>query len=142
MSVRAFADSNIFVYAYDKDAGAKQTIAIDLIDALGGAGELSISTQVLKEFYWVVTRKLSPALPAETAEQVVRDLARYPLVLEDPPLVLDAIGRSRRDGLALWHALIVEAARRAKARVLYTEDLQHGRDFDGVRVENPFRELP
>jgi len=55
MSVRAFADSNIFVYAYDKDAGAKQTIAIDLIDALGGAGELSISTQVLKEFYWVVT---------------------------------------------------------------------------------------
>jgi predicted nucleic acid-binding protein len=41
--------------------------------------------------------------------------------------------------VSFWDALIVEAARRAGARRLLTEDLQHGRRFGQVRVENPFR---
>ena len=72
----------------------------------------------------------------------MRELARYPLVTEDGALVLAAIARHRRDRVSIWDALIVEAARRAKARILYTEDLQDGRDFDGVKVQNPFREQP
>jgi len=142
MTVRHFADSNVFVYAYDKDAGVKRAQAMALIDRVGGAGELALSTQVLKEFYWVTTRRLNPPLTCAVAEMAVREFARYPLVVEDPPLILAAITRSRADQIAFWDALIVEAARRAKARVLYTEDLQHGRDFDGLMVENPFRELP
>jgi predicted nucleic acid-binding protein len=38
-----------------------------------------------------------------------------------------------------WDALIVESSLRAKAEVLYTEDLQHGQVIDGLRIENPFR---
>ena len=97
---------------------------------------------MLREFFSVATRKLATPLDPETAEQAVRELARYPLVTEDGALVLDAIALHRRDRISIWDALIVEAARRAKARVLYTEDLQDGRDFDGVTVENPFREQP
>jgi len=142
MTVRFFADSNVFIYAYDKDAGVKRTRAMALIDTAGGAAELAVSTQVLKEFYWVTTRRLNPPLSSKVAEMAVREFARYPLVVEDPPLILAAIARGRQDQIAFWDALIVEAARRAKARILYTEDLQHGRDFDGLMVENPFRELP
>ncbi len=142
MTVRYFADSNVFVYAYDRDAGIRQTQAIALIDRVGGDGELAVSTQVLREFFSVATRKLATPLDPETAEQAVRELARYPLVTEDGALVLAAIALHRRDRISIWDALIVEAARRAKARVLYTEDLQDGRDFDGVTVENPFREQP
>ncbi|MEI6673890.1 MAG: hypothetical protein WCO57_01800 [Verrucomicrobiota bacterium] len=35
--------------------------------------------------------------------------------------------------------IIVAAALASGATVLYTEDLQHGRTFGALRVENPFR---
>jgi predicted nucleic acid-binding protein len=40
--------------------------------------------------------------------------------------------------MSFWDALIVEAASRAGATRLVTEDLQGGRELDGVRIENPF----
>jgi predicted nucleic acid-binding protein len=35
---------------------------------------------------------------------------------------------------------VIRAAAAAGCATLYTEDLQHGRRFDGVTVVNPFRE--
>ena len=40
--------------------------------------------------------------------------------------------------LSFWDALILEAARVGGAELLLTEDLQHGRMIEGVRIENPF----
>ena len=40
--------------------------------------------------------------------------------------------------LSWWDALIVAAAQMSDSRVLLTEDLQHGHQFDHVRVVNPF----
>ena len=37
-----------------------------------------------------------------------------------------------------YDALIVAAARLAKCPVLFTEDLNDGQDYGGVRVRNPF----
>jgi predicted nucleic acid-binding protein len=37
-----------------------------------------------------------------------------------------------------WDALIIEAALRANAEVLYSEDLQHGQRFGALAVVNPF----
>jgi predicted nucleic acid-binding protein len=52
-----------------------------------------------------------------------------------------AVAAAGRWQISLWDALIVEAARRAGATTLLSEDLQHGMDFDGVVVENPFANL-
>jgi predicted nucleic acid-binding protein len=38
-----------------------------------------------------------------------------------------------------WDAAILVAAMRLGARVLYTEDLNHGQTYGSVCVENPFR---
>ena len=135
-----FADTNILVYAYDLDEPAKRGRARQVMSELGLRGDLSISTQVLKEFYSVTTRRLRRPLTADQAARAVAALAEYPVVVEDVTLIRRAITLSQSAGIAFWDSLIVEAARRAKARILYTEDLQHGRDFDGLRVENPFRE--
>lgn len=62
-------------------------------------------------------------------------------VVEDAQLVLLAVAAAERWQISLWDALIVEAARRAGAATLLSEDLQHGMDFDGVLVENPFAKL-
>ena len=40
--------------------------------------------------------------------------------------------------MSFWDALTVEAARRAGAARLVTEDLQAGRRFAGVLIDNPF----
>ncbi len=137
-----FADTNVLVYAYDLDEPAKRGRARQLMSESGLRGDLSISTQVLKEFYSVTTRRLRRPLSPDQAARAVAALAEYPVVVEDVALIRRAITLSQGAGIAFWDALIVEAARRAKARILYTEDLQHGRDFDGLVVENPFRELP
>jgi predicted nucleic acid-binding protein len=55
-------------------------------------------------------------------------------------MILAAIARSRSQSLTFWDALIVEAALRAGAGRLLTEDLQHGQRIEGLTVENPFRE--
>jgi predicted nucleic acid-binding protein len=56
----------------------------------------------------------------------------------DAELVQRAIRTSRRSHLALWDAMIIEAAREAGCKRVLSEDLQHGLDLDGVVVENPF----
>jgi len=40
--------------------------------------------------------------------------------------------------LSFWDALVLRAAKEGGCSILYTEDLQHGRTIDGVRVLNPF----
>jgi predicted nucleic acid-binding protein len=41
--------------------------------------------------------------------------------------------------ISLWDALMVAAARASGATELISEDLNHGQDYGGVRVINPFR---
>jgi predicted nucleic acid-binding protein len=43
-----------------------------------------------------------------------------------------------RHGLSFWDALIWAAAKMHGAEIVYTEDFQHWRDIDGVRIVNPF----
>ena len=53
-------------------------------------------------------------------------------------MVLEAVRRAQEMSISLWDALIVEAALKAGADRLFTEDLQHGQIIEGMRVENPF----
>lgn len=39
-----------------------------------------------------------------------------------------------------WDAAILAAALESGCVLVYSEDLNHGQDYGGVRVENPFRE--
>jgi predicted nucleic acid-binding protein len=61
------------------------------------------------------------------------------------PLTADihthAVKLARDSTLSFYDALVVAAAADAGCRVLLTEDLQHGRKFGAVTVENPFLEV-
>lgn len=58
-------------------------------------GELVISTQVLKEFFVAVTRKLAQPLSFDDAADAVDQLSRLRTVPEDADMVLAAITISR-----------------------------------------------
>ncbi|MCK6682578.1 MAG: PIN domain-containing protein [Thermoanaerobaculia bacterium] len=136
MRGRAFIDTNVLVYLFDRDAPEKARTAKEVLEAEGPLG--AISTQILQEFYVIVTRKLGRPLSEEDAERALRNLAVLDVRTIDVELVLLAAVRSRRDKLAFWDSLVVETALRAGCRRLLTEDLQEGRVFGTLRVENPF----
>jgi predicted nucleic acid-binding protein len=93
MTGKYFADTNVLVYAFDSGESAKMAVAQELLDRFGGAGELIVSTQVLREFFVAVTRKLKPAVPLGTAYEAVENFACYPTVGIGLDLILAAIRR-------------------------------------------------
>lgn len=139
MSDRSFVDTNVAVYLFDADSPDKQATARSLLHGGGVQGDLVVSTQVLNEFYVSVTRKLSAPLKPVPALEATRALGEFPVVQVDPEMVYAAISLSHRHRLSFWDALIIKAAVAGSCERLLSEDLQHGQEIEGVRIENPFR---
>lgn len=138
---RSFFDTNVLLYMYDDDEPEKKAIAIDVFGKAVQDDRVVLSTQVLQEFYVNAIRKLATPLSRERAAARVRDFARLPLVRADETMILAAIERHRSMSFSFWDALVVEAALRAGADRLLTEDLQHGQEIEDLTVENPFLEI-
>lgn len=134
-----FLDTNVVVYAYDRQETAKREIARRVLRSAPGG--LVVSTQVLAEFFWTATRNIARPIPAEQAARVVAGLSRLRVVGADAAFVTSAIDLGARHQLALWDALIVRAAQVAGCDRLLTEDLHDGARYGDVVVENPFREV-
>jgi predicted nucleic acid-binding protein len=134
-----FIDTNVLVYLFDADAPEKARRSRELLAASGNV----VSTQVLQEFYAVVTRKLSPPLRPADAQAALRQFTRLCRVVTlDAALVLAAARRSAEEQVSFWDALVIEAARSAGCRVLLTEDLHHGRVFDQrLVVHDPYADV-
>jgi predicted nucleic acid-binding protein len=133
-----FVDTNVLVYAHDASETARQPIAEAALAELWNRRAGALSTQVLQEFYVVATRKYDPPMPRRNARDLVDAYSNWRLVQIDVPLILAASQLEERHTLSFWDALIVEAARRAGAARLVTEDLQAGRRLAGVLIDNPF----
>jgi len=100
---------------------------------------VTVCFQVLQEYYATTTRKLRPGLAPEQARADVRDLVAWRPVPVGTQLLEAGWTVEDRFGLSCWDALIVAAARIAGCEYLLTEDLQHGAEFEGLQVVDPFR---
>ena len=138
MRVKAFFDTNVLVYAFDKSEPEKGTTAKQLICDFGGDGNLVLSTQVLQEFYVAVTKVGKLMLTKEEAEDVVNDFAEFPLVQMDRVIISRAMKRHQSKNFSFWDSLIVEAALQPKCSQLLTEDMQDGLLIDSLTLRNPF----
>ena len=137
MNAAKFLDTNILLYAYDRDAPAKRKVALRLVEqGWSSPGETAISVQVLQEFH--VNLEKSGVSRTE-ATQIVRDFSQWPVVDNSLDLFHSALEEQARWRISLWDALILAAARASGAVELVTEDLNHGQDYGGIRVVNPFR---
>ena len=135
---RTFVDTNVLLYAHDASETEKQPIARALLERRWADRSGVVSTQVLQEFYVVATRKFQPPMRRPEARELVALYATWPVVQVDTALILDAAVLEDRFQLSFWDALITEAARRAGATRLVSEDLQAGRLVAGIAIENPF----
>ena len=138
MSVEScFIDTNVLVYLFDVDSPKKQGRSRLLLEEV--ADSAIVSVQVLGEFYVAVTRKLESPLPDDQAQAAVDALCELQVRPLNDSLARAAIRRSIASRLSYWDALIVETAIEAEAGVLLSEDMQHGQEFGGLRVVDPFR---
>ncbi len=131
-----FFDTNVLIYCTDGKDAAKQQRARRLVADAALAGEAVLSTQVLIELFNVLTRKL--CIPAPMAQAVAQAYAQWPVVSSDTPLVHAAMQTAVDHQLSIWDAMVVEAALRADAQTLYSEDMQHGQRFGTLTIVNPF----
>lgn len=138
MADKVFIDTNVLVYAYDTHDIAKQARAQAVVtDAMSNETGV-VSTQVLGEFFCVVTRRIPAPLDNDQARAIINDLSVMDIVEIDLPMINRAIELLGKHQLSYWDALIVSAAERAGCTKLLSEDLQTGQMLAGVRVVNPF----
>jgi predicted nucleic acid-binding protein len=138
MNVEAFLDSNIPLYAASKDP--KDAVKREKAAKLMIETRFGISLQVAQEFYHNARIKARLAISGEKAGRIIEMLLSRPCVVTDAALFAHARHLCERYQLPYWDAAIVAAARRQGAPVLYSGDLTHGQEFEGVRVVNPFLE--
>ena len=133
-----FVDTNILLYAASKAPREekKAGIARKLLDA----DDLALSVQVLQEFYVQATRTTRPdRMTHVQASALVEAFLRFPVQETTLGLMRAAQELSHRFRISYWDAAIIEAARSLGCRMVLSEDLSHGADYGGVRVQNPFR---
>jgi predicted nucleic acid-binding protein len=104
---------------------------------LGARGELVLTVQCLNEFSAASLRRGVEISEVETAVTRWYDLGEV-LRLEVAATTA-ALGPVARHRLSFWDALIWATARDAAVPVVFSEDFQHGRELEGVRFLDPFR---
>jgi predicted nucleic acid-binding protein len=135
MSVE-FVDTNVLLYAHDRSAGAKYTAAAELLSHLAESMCGTLSFQVLAEFYAAGTRKMG--MDSEEAEAIIRDFGGWIIHRPEHADLLRAARLQRRYQISWWDALVLNSAVESGCSILWTEDLQSGRNYAGVQVRNPF----
>jgi predicted nucleic acid-binding protein len=137
----SFVDTNVLIYALladEQETAEKVNKARELVADLTRRRELVVSAQVLGEFSANAMRKGSPPLTAAQALAHVQELGKQRVLPIDASLVQLALQRVQQSRISYWDALIVEAAIRSGASVLYTEDMHHGARYGSTEIRNPF----
>lgn len=141
MNGRAFFDTNILIYAFEQSRSEKTEAAALLLSkaTVGRSGVLSY--QVIHEFFNVALRKFRPVMTAVEARRVLRHFAdTFQIVTPSSDTIARAIEVHRGFHFQWFDSLILAAALEARCDVLYTEDMQHGQEIDGLTVLDPFRQ--
>jgi predicted nucleic acid-binding protein len=137
MSAEHFVDTNILVYAHDTSAGEKHARARTLVEGLWRTRSGAVSTQVLQELCVNLRRKAGRPLDARATREIVVDYLTWEVVVNTGDSILEALDLQERYRLSFWDAMVLQAAERCGASILYSEGLSDGQVYGSVRVVNP-----
>ena len=133
---RVTLDSNILFYTIDAASGTLQEKARKVVE-LAALGDSFLTLQALSEFVSSTTRK--GKLTISQAAAYVEDWqAVFPVAAATPGSLRLAVRAVEQHNLSFWDAMQWAVAKQAGATLLLSEDLQHGRELEGVQFRNPF----
>lgn len=134
-------DTNILLYAISTEPAeaSKSAVAQNLLLT----NRWAWSGQVAAEFVNASTsRKRCPPLSFSDAGQWLDCWTHFEMIPVNRAVVKIALEIASRYMISYYDAQVLAAAKLANCSTMYSEDLNHGQDYDGVRVINPFLALP
>lgn len=134
---RVSLDTNILIYAIDKDAGKKQITAIKLIEKCMLNYDCVLTLQSLSEFYAAATRK-DNVTHAQAEAQIGDWQLLFPTILPSVHTVEYALKAVDSHKLSFWDAMLWSVSYENGVREIFSEDFQDGRELMGVGFMNPF----
>jgi predicted nucleic acid-binding protein len=137
MNAEVFVDTNVLLYTIDEDPASnlKRQRAQDLLLS----EQWGWSVQVASEFFVNATSQKRPfKLAPAAAAALVETWLNFPTLDVTVAVVRAAIDLQQRFQLSYWDAAILGAAKQLGCKTVYSEDLNDGQEYDGVRVVNPF----
>jgi predicted nucleic acid-binding protein len=135
-AAEALLDSNVLLYALSgaPEERPKRECAASLI----ASENFGTSYQIVMETWVVATRKMQRPVKEEKVAAFLERILVFPCVPGTPDLYRRALRLAQRYGIHPYDGAIVAAAQELGAHTLYSEDLNHGQTYDGVKVVNPF----
>jgi len=133
---KIFIDTNVLVYTLDNKDKEKKKKAREILKKAIDSYQAVISTQVIKEFYVVATKKLN--IDPIIVKNIIHNFHNMEIVNNDLEIIEQAIDISVISQLSFWDSLIIAAAERANCEYILSEDLNAGQIYRGVELVNPF----
>ncbi len=130
-----FIDTNILVYANDSRDRKKQKICIELVSTALRSRRGVVSTQVLSEYANAALTKLGQS--PHVVRRQLELLSTLHVVSQTPELIIRAVEIKDLYGLSFWDASIIAAAESAHCERIFSEDLNAGQIYCGVKMTNP-----
>jgi predicted nucleic acid-binding protein len=134
-------DTKVFLYSLDINEPAKQAKAKALLAGLVGAPAATVTLwQVAGELLNGLRRwQLAGRVSAPDVQTHFHNLlALFPLVVPATSSFSTYFDLFSRFSLSHWDAMLLAAGKEAGVTTLYSEDMDAGTDFDGLRIVNPF----
>lgn len=133
---KIFIDTNIIIYANDKQDTIKQKKAINIIKDLMITKTGVISTQVLQEYAYAAINKLNQSVNIVLRQ--LKLLEGFEIIKQSPELIRKAIEIMTVYKINFWDANIISQAEFSKSDLIYSEDFNIGQYYSGIQVVNPF----
>ena len=132
MTANYFVDSNILLYAF-MESSEKSKIANEIIET----ENIMLSTQVINEVCINLIKKAKYS-EAEIKQTIHNIYANYEVALINQEIILYASTLRENNCISYWDSLIVATAIKNNCKVVYSEDMQHQKVFQNVKIMNPF----
>jgi predicted nucleic acid-binding protein len=136
MTDKVLFDTNIWVYLYAQNLPDKSVKVRELVN--NNFTSIIISTQILGEFYNVLTKKKLKS--QDETKQIIQEMVtNFTIVEIDVLKVMAALEINSKYGYTYWDSLVVATALQHNCDILYSEDMQANQLIENkTRIVNPF----
>ena len=131
---KTFVDTNVLIYAFTTDEPDKKEKALKFLDNC----QPVISTQVLKEFSYVLLKK--SRVSSEIIMEIIGEITKIASVVnEELELIFASFVIYERYKYSFYDSLIIATAVNSQCQALLSEDMQDGQIIDDkLKIINPF----
>lgn len=128
-------DTNILVYAIDRDSQDKHARAKEIVHQAMSLNCV-LTIQALAELYTTTTRK-NYVTSIEIMSFIEGLMEVFPTVTASSTTLILAINSLKRYSVSFWDAMLWATVKENNCKFILSEDFQHNSSIDGIKIINP-----